>query len=301
MDISFSLIAGNLGIMFFLILLGYLARPKKESLDDISRLVIDFALPALIFHSIIAGFSAELFSSMLVVFAFSIGTVSLGYAVCWLVIKVVGIPRKNWPEFYLGGPYGNSGFIGIPLALAVFGSQGALFATVFDVGAAVMIFSVGMLLLTGSGKNNLLKNIINPPIVALFAGIIIVLLKIPVPAIALSGVNVLGSMTTPLAMMFVGGILANIKGKILWRDKTMISLILTKLILLPLTVLFFIRAFGLTGILAGVILLQAATPIMVASPLLYQRYRGDAGFLATAVFLSTLFSILTISLLMILL
>ncbi len=301
MDISFSLMAGNLGIMFFLILLGYLAKPKKESLDDISRLVIDYALPALIFHSIIAGFSAELFGSMLVVFAFSIGTVGLGYVVCWLVIKILRLPKKHQAEFYLGGPYGNTGFLGIPVALAVFGTQGALFATVFDVGLAVILFSVGMFLLTGSGKNNLLKNIINPPIVALLAGIILVLLRIPVPAIALSGINVLGSMTTPLAMMFVGGILANIKGKIQWRDKTMISLIITKLIVLPLTVFFFIRVFGLTGILAGVILLEAATPTMVAAPLLYQRYRGDASFLATAVFLSTLFSILTISLLMILL
>jgi len=81
----------------------------------------------------------------------------------------------------------------------------------------------------------------------------------------------------------------------------MVALVLTKLILIPLVVVGFINLFGVVGVMAGVILLQAATPTMSLAPVLCQRCIGEAKFATSAVLTTVLFSIITIPLIMLLL
>lgn len=303
MDLSFSVnLMGNLGIMFCMILLGYIARPKKESLEDIAKLVIDYGIPALIFSSFVLEFKSDMLISMSTVLIFAVGSAIVGYGVSFLVIRL-GRFDKEKPEFLLASVYGNTGFIGIPVCLAVFGREGALLAAVFDFAITFLVFSLGLFVLLGSRPGRVreaFKNLINPPIIAFFVGLIFATASIPIPPLVMTGINMLGAMAPPLAMLFVGGMLSQ-KGKVQWQVKTMTSLVLTRLILTPLVMVAFIKFFGVVGIVAGVIIVQTATPTMVAAPLLFQRYVGNASFSTSAVFITTMLCILTIPIIMLLL
>jgi predicted permease len=160
-----------------------------------------------------------------------------------------------------------------------------------------------LFLLLGKNQSSLLsifKKLLNPPIMALFAGLFFGLTDIKINSMVLSGITTLGAMTTPLAMIFVGGMLSQIKS-IKWYGKELTSLIATRLIIVPLFMFVLIKIFGIAGVTASVILLEAATPTMVNAPLLYQRYKGEAVFSTSAVFITTLLCIITIPVLMLLL
>ena len=306
MDFSFSVnLMGNLLVMFAMIVLGYIAKPKKESLEDISKLVINYGIPALIFSAFVLEFSIDMLLSMQTVLLFAVGSVLVGYVISFIVIKIAKIDQKMKSEFLIASVYGSTGFIGIPINLAIFGREGALLAAVFDFGITFVIFSLGIFLLVGSKQGSItasLRNMINFPIISFIVGFIVVLANIPIPPLAMTGINMLGAMTPPLAMLFLGGMLSHINiTKVQFSIKAMAGLVLTKLILIPLVVIVFINLFDITGIVAGVILLQAATPTMTLASLLYKRYVGDATFSTSAVFITTLLSIITIPLIMLLL
>ncbi len=304
MDLSFSInLMGNLSVMFAMILLGYIAKPKKESLQDIAKLVVDYGIPALIFSAFVLEFSSDMLLSMSTVLLFAVGTALVGYAVSFLVIKLGKIDQEKKSEFFIASVYGNTGFIGIPVCYAVFGREGALLAAVFDFGMTFIVFSLGVFVLLGkhnSSFSGVLKNLFNPPVIAFFVGLIFAAANIPIPTLVMSGINMLGALAPPLAMMFIGGMLSQME-EIQWRTKTMSSLILTRLILIPIVTVIFIKLFGIVGLVAGVILLETATPTMVAAPLLYQRYVGNPNFSASAVFITTLLCIITIPIIMLLL
>ena len=304
MDLSFSInLMGNLGIMFAMIVLGYIAKPKKESLEDIAKLVINYGIPALIFSAFVLEFNIDMLLSMSAVLLFALGSTIVGYGVSLLVIKAGKIDKKMQPEFLIATAYGNTGFIGIPVSLAVFGREGALLAAVFDFGVSFVVFTLGLFLLAGSKQGSIteaFKSLINPPIIAFAVGLVFAIANIPIPHLAMTGINMLGAMAPPLAMLFIGGMLSHV-GKIQFPIKAMVSLVLTRLIFIPLAMVVFIKIFGIAGMMAGVILLQSATPTMVAAPLLCQRYLGNATFSTSAVFITTLLCIITIPLVMLLL
>lgn len=303
MDFSFSVnLMGNLGIMFAMIILGYIAKPKRESLEDVAKLVVNYGIPALIFSAFVLEFNIDMLLSMSTVLLFAIGSAVVGYGVSFLVIKAGKIDKEMKPEFLLASVYGNTGFIGIPVCLAVFGREGALLAAVFDFGMTFVVFSLGLFVLLGSKRGSIheaFRNLINPPIIAFIVGLIFASTNIPIPTLVMTGINMLGAMAPPLAMLFVGGMLSHV-GKMQYQVKTMTSLVLTRLILIPLVMVVFIKLFGVTGVVAGVILLETATPTMVAAPLLYQRYIGNAAFSTSAVFITTMLCIVTIPLIMLL-
>ncbi|WP_028307640.1 AEC family transporter [Desulfitibacter alkalitolerans] len=303
MDLSFSVnLMGNLGIMFAMIILGYIAKPKRESLEDIAKLVVDYGIPALIFSAFVLEFNSDMLLSMSTVLLFAVGSALVGYGVSFLVIKAGKIDKEMKPEFLLASVYGNTGFIGIPVCLAVFGREGALLAAVFDFGMTFVVFSLGLFVLLGSKRGSIheaFRNLINPPIIAFIVGLIFASTNIPIPSLVMTGINMLGAMAPPLAMLFVGGMLSQV-GKMQYQVKAMTSLVLTRLILIPLVMVVFIKLFGVAGVVAGVILLETATPTMVAAPLLYQRYIGNAVFSTSAVFITTMLCIVTIPLIMLL-
>ncbi len=295
MDLIIDL-SSNLLLMFAMILLGYIAKLKKESLDDIAKIVVDYAIPALILYSFIIGFDISLLKDMYIALIFSAVIIFIGYVICYLAIRIIKLEQGKRAEFYLTGAYGNTGFIGIPVALAIFGGQGALLASVIDFGHTFILFTLGIAIMLGgrSNRDDLLRNMISPPIIALFVGLGISLLNIDLPKLAVDGIRMVSGMATPLAMLFVGGLLSQIKGKIKLWDKRIISVIAIKLFILPLCILFLLKLLGYNELLSGVILLEAATPSMVGAPLLYQRYVGNADFSASVVFITTFLCIVTI-------
>ncbi|MGB3367563.1 MAG: AEC family transporter, partial [Acidaminobacteraceae bacterium] len=104
----------------------------------------------------------------------------------------------------------------------------------------------------------------------------------------------IGSTTTPLSMMFIGFILADVNLRELYTDKGPFAVSFVRLLILPLIVLFVLKAFGLEGYMVSIPVLLTAMPAAANTSILASRYGGDVKLASKAAFVSTLLSILTI-------
>jgi len=306
MDITFAFtLAGKLGIMSAMMIIGFFAKLSKGSLDDIARLVINFGLPGMIFSSILTEFNKQMLGSMTTVLAFGIIAITIGYLISYTLITLIKVKAQNKGEFMLSAVYGNTGFIGIPICYAVFGGEGALLAVMFDFAITLVLFSLGLFIFLGINKSGgfleSIKKLFNPPIISLFTGLLAASLDVKITGIVMDGITMVGNMTPPLAMIFIGGMLSQITGKIQWRNREILGIVCAKLLLLPIVMVLAVQVMGIVGLAASIIVIQSATPTMVAASLFSQRYKGSAELSTSAICVTTLLSLLTIPLIMLLL
>ena len=101
----------------------------------------------------------------------------------------------------------NTGFIGFPVCLSVFGNEGFINAVFFDMATTAMVVIYGVVLskeFGGDGKE-VVKNIITfIPLWAVLFAIIFNIFSIPIPYVADQIINYLGQTTIPLIMFCMG-------------------------------------------------------------------------------------------------
>ncbi len=136
-------------IMFLMMAVGVIAHKARilnnEVDSALSKLVMDFALPAMIIGAVLN--SDELPDSATVLYILLISTLSLGGTS--LVVDLFSrLYRKSTPSeqgahaFVMS--FGNVGFIGLPVLSAIFGSNALLYAAIFNIPFNFLIFTVGV-------------------------------------------------------------------------------------------------------------------------------------------------------------
>ena len=108
----------------------------------------------------------------------------------------------------------NTSFIGIPVADALYGESAALLCSVFIMATSTLMYSVGIALLVGGGSGNkkdVLRAVISPLTIAALLAIALVFSGLHLPLLLKDSLELIGSITPPVAMMLVGVIIANVK------------------------------------------------------------------------------------------
>ncbi|SDK05371.1 AEC family transporter [Natronincola ferrireducens] len=290
----------NLISMVMLITLGYIIRIKKTSLDDLSNIVVDICLPALILYSTITTFSKEVFQQAVYTFVLGIVAALIGLVLGICVLRFLKIQQEDRGAFLITSSFGNTGFIGLPLIMLLFGQEGLLLAVCFDFGMNIILWSIGINILQNTNKLftiKTIKNLGNPFILAIIAGILINILEIEVPNAFLTFIESLGNIASPIAMIFIGLMLKQMNFKDTKHSKSVIALIVIKLILVPFCIFVISKTMFIDEIVVVVSLLQSAMPCMASAPIIVKRFQGDSTYPAIGVLLSTIISIATIPLL----
>jgi predicted permease len=103
-------------------------------------------------------------------------------------------------------------------------------------------------------------------------------------------------MTAPLAMLIVGSILAGIDFKSLFSGFPLYYGTAVMNILLPLATIAVLKVLGFNGVVYGVCVSVIAMPAGANTPIFAELYGGDSLFASRVVAFSTLFSIISIPL-----
>jgi predicted permease len=184
---------------------------KQGSIQDIKKLVVSIALPCLLF---IAFSQLELQYSLLaivvIVFMLCIVMVCIGK----IVARILNISSPYFP-LMLGGF--ETGMLGYAIFISVYGIQDIDKLAIIDLGQVLFVFFVLMALLIQlrDGTQNagqLLKTFISSPvIIAIFAGIVVSLIKHQVDFVDTRSyqyvhqlVSMLGNLTVPLICLVIG-------------------------------------------------------------------------------------------------
>lgn len=203
--------------------------------------------------------------------------------------------------------FSNNGFLGIPLAIAVFGKDSEIFAIliVLNIINNIMIYAFGAHLVSGGGRSGGIKNaILNPVLIAFVAGLLLNLLKVKnyVPEIV-NFSDYFSGIVTPISMTILGMKLAGVKVSSLFVSTKNYYVSFLKLIVAPVVIVALLFALRLIpgGIINTDVILAFfvafAMPTAGLSTTFADTYDGDTDSAAIFTLGSTMLSILTIPLL----
>lgn len=291
--------------VFGLILAGYLCRRTgrlgETASGEINRFVVWLALPALLFQATATSSWVQIWQPGFV------ASVSAGCAIVFVVTVIYRIKQKRHLTDAsidgLGAAYANTGFLGIPLCVLVFGDDGLLPAIIATLIVACLLFAVAIILIEISlqEEKHPLRVFLkvgkslaaNPLLIAPVLGAIWATTGWALPPAASKFLSLLGMAAPPCALVSLGLFLAQKQaGR---RDGTL-GLVAGKLILQPLVTGFFaFWVFELPPLWASSALLLSALPTGTGPFMLASFYGREAALVSRVILMTTLGSLLTIS------
>lgn len=303
-----NVVISSVIILFILIFLGFFIGKRgiinKEYTPDLSRFVIEITMPVTVFCSIITqdsvGLLHEIWQMMLLALVYHVGTMLLGF----LVVKVGRIPEKERGIWVFSFMLSNNGFMGLPLALAIFGNDGLFMMAICNVVSNLLIFSVGLRLVTKGcqvrEKVSVRKMFINNINIAVVVGFIFYLGQFPVPDVALRLLDYISNITAGFSMIVVGLSLSRMNIKGVFANRKMFVLTAFRLLVIPILVVGILKALPvqLPEMLYMILVLTSALPAASAQTMLTEQYGTNVQDAGRAVFLTTLFSVVTIPIVM---
>ena len=283
-------------MMFLLVGIGFFIRKKgivnTEGRMNMIDLCLYITLPFNVLHSFMRKWDWELFIACGVILLLSIGFNAISVFFSSILYKKQERNRKKSLKY--GTIISNSGFLGNPMVEGIYGSEGLLYAALFMLPVRIVMWTIGIAVFLKGRKEKLWKNVLTHPcIVAIYAGVIIMVCGIQFPTFVEKTIVGISGCNTPLSMMLIGMMLAEVKPKGL-IDKTMVFYTAIRLLVIP-AVVFAITAFlPIDGMLRGITVIMAGMPAPITTALLSAKYGGDEKYATEMVFLSTLLSLITL-------
>ncbi len=297
--------------LFLLIVVGYVVKKLRVVTEQIhlelSNLVLNVCLPAMVIHSMNFAFSPDVLvkSGQLALAAFVIysGTILLSYP----LTRLLGARGQQRDIFQYVLVFSNVGYMGYPVINAVMGERGVFYTAIYNLAFTVLVWTYGVHLMTrgsaAAGDNHWvaqLKRVVNPNLIALVIGFVLFLFSIELPGPVSATIKMIGDTTTPLSMMFIGFILSDVSIRETVSDPRVYGVSAMRLLLLPLLVYAGFRLLGVTGDLLTVAFISTAMPAAANTAILAAVYDNDYHLGSRTIFISTLLSVVTLPLMILL-
>ncbi len=294
--------------IFGLILLGFALRRSgclgEAAASELNRFVVWLCLPALLFTATASSSLAQLWHpEFILVYAFS---TLLIFDLVFGIKLLRGRAMADASIDGLGAAYANTGYVGIPLCLFVFGDSGLEPALIATLLVVCVLFAVAVVLIEVGAHTE-------PTALRAIAKVSLALLKNPLVVSPLLGglwgasdaqmpqavdalLSLLGDATTPCALVSLGAFLAH---RQVGSVQGTTSLVFIKLVIHPLLawVLAF-HVFELPDLWAKSAVLLAALPTGTGPYMLAEYHGRNAAVVSRSILLSTLGSVVTLSLLL---
>ena len=229
-----------------------------------------------------------------------LSNVALGF----IAVRLFRVPEKERGVWLFVASFSNNGFMGLPLAMSLYGNEGVFLMSIMNMIANLLIFSAGVKMLTAgyplkeklSVKKMLLTNIN----IAVVLGLIFYINQWTLPTVLGSALDYLGSITSGLSMVVVGLSMAKLDIKSMFQGHRNYIITALRLVVIPLITLALIRTLGrgLDPVIAGTLLLTSGLPSPSAVSIIAEQYHTNVDLGARMIFLTTLFCMVTVPLFM---
>jgi predicted permease len=295
-------------------LLAKLKLIKKEHSGVLSALLVNVGVPFLIISSLQnVTMDGEISLALVLIGVIGLAfTFLMFFLSAFLTNKSEETKKRGMTRF--GMIFANNGFLGIPLAQATFGngSKALAFLIILNVLSNIMMYTVGVYLISGDKKSiQLKKAFINPFVISFVAGILLNLLRSWLPDFnvvfnpVVDYSTKLGNMVTPLSMIIIGIKLADVPFGKLFTTGKMYFVSFIRLIAFPVlgvALMFLLRTFlPVTVDMIKGFFVAFATPVAGLASTFADQHNGDAEHGVIYTLGSTVLSVATIPVLYLLL
>ena len=193
--------------------------------------------------------------------------------------------------------FSNCGFMSLPLQKALLGEEGMFFGSIFVAIFNVVVWTYGLLDMSGDKKQLSIKRLaINPGILGFIAGMIIFVCGVQLPDFLAKSVEHLANLNTPLPMLIIGFYLTNAKFKKAFTDPASYLAMALRLAVIPVAVLFALAPFGLDRNMVIAFVIACSAPTAATTTMFSAKFNRDVELSVSVVAASTLLSIVTMPL-----
>ncbi len=270
---------------------GLLDSQRSKTLSDVVTKVVT---PALVISSFQREFDPKMLRNLLIALALSIFSLALS----WVVVRL--LLRKNDKFDYkverFAAMYSNCGFMGIPLAYGVFGDDGVFYIAGFNLLFNLLVFTIGQNSMMEKPSGSFWKQMITPVSVASVIAVLLFVLRVDLPDVIGSPIEMIGDMTTPLAMLTAGVSVTQVNFAKALKNRRLYVVCALKLLVIPILFVLATKFLPLPEDVFMAIVLATACPTATVTVLFSVLYGRDDTYASEIFAASTLFSIVTIPL-----
>ena len=286
--------------LFLLLVLGFVLF-KCHIFDEytnkkISALIVNVASPMLIISSI-AGVEGNNKSVVFLMIGAGI-LMYIGFIILGKIInRIFPFPKKDWPVYECMVVFANTGFMGYPVLLDVFGQEAVFYASLIHMAFNFFVYTYAIMCLTKGDDSEFklnFKQLLTPGIILIFVGIFIYLFDIQLPSVLMDTINSVGSLTAPLSMMMIGSSLAVYPIKDSFTDWRSYVFAFVRLMIVPFVTMIMCRLLHIDAYYANITIITNAMPVGSMVLMLATQYNANVKIVTRNIIVSTLLSVITI-------
>lgn len=286
--------------LFLLLILGFVLF-KCHIFDEytnkkISALIVNVASPMLIISSI-AGVEGSNKSIVFLMIGAGI-LMYIGFIILGKIInRIFPFPKKDWPVYECMVVFANTGFMGYPVLLDVFGQEAVFYASLIHMAFNFFVYTYAIMCLTKGDDSEFklnFKQLLTAGIILIFVGIFIYLFDIQLPSVLMDTINSVGSLTAPLSMMMIGSSLAVYPIKDSFTDWRSYVFAFVRLMIVPFVTMIMCRLLHIDAYYANITIITNAMPVGSMVLMLATQYNANVKIVTRNIVVSTLLSVITI-------
>lgn len=280
---------GQFFVLFAMIAVGYYTNQKNIITSTVNTglgaLVTKFTCPALLFVTISENSidAAKLKLFFLLVAAQFLASF-LGGRLMRLYSRLRGWEKKYRNVLEITTATCNNGFVGLPVVLLFYGEEAGLYmsAGFFGIHLYLWTYAVRVLGKAGNQKTTFaetMRKMLNPNCIMVFVGLAFSLLHLTerVPVCLMDAMSMLGNMSTPLSLIYIGAMAGNEGFRRLLQKKAAVELSVVKMISFPLAAAVLLYFIPTAAMVKAVCLISMACPCAAIMPMVVEQYGDGTG------------------------
>ena len=299
---TFWILLQRMIVLLLIGLLGFFAK-RRGILDEVAQqkaqaIMLKLGVPFAILSSVSADSDPSMGKNIVTMLIISAVAMLVFFLVAQLFCRRKGVDRADRAGIIMGLMFGNTLFVGLPLAEVLFGPQGIFYLSLFNLVSTVLTWTYGASVCQPSGRFQWKTMLSNPAFIASLFMVLLVLFQVPLPLVLSDTMSILGKMTTPLSMLLLGAMLAGMSVHEVFRRPISYAVTLVRLVVLPLALLFVIRLFGVGEEVMRIAAICVGLPAGSLNPSIVRSGGLNPATANSIAVLTTLGSVITIPIMM---
>ena len=273
-----------------------------------SKLVMKISLPLYMLCQMEKDFTHDSLIRIAPDLILPFASIFLAYIVGRIAAKVLHIRRERQGVFVTCFFIANTIFIGLPVNLALFGTQSVPSVMLYYMANTTMFWTLGIYHIVNDsqgGKGNMplfsaqtIKKVFSPPLRGFLIGLALVLANIKLPDFLLTSFQYVGNMATPMSLLVIGIEMAGISLSDIHWDRDVVGALIGRFLVCPACVLALLPFIPVTPMSAQVFTMQASMPAMTQMTVVAKSIGADVRYSTQVTFITVVMGIVVIPLYM---
>lgn len=273
-----------------------------------SKLVMKISLPLYMLCQMEKDFTHDSLIRIAPDLILPFASIFLAYIVGRIAAKGLHIRRERQGVFVTCFFIANTIFIGLPVNLALFGTQSVPSVMLYYMANTTMFWTLGIYHIVNDsqgGKGNMplfsaqtIKKVFSPPLMGFLIGLDLVLANIKLPNFLLTSFQYVGNMATPMSLLVIGIEMAGISLSDIHWDRDVVGALIGRFLVCPACVLALLPFIPVTPMSAQVFTMQASMPAMTQMTVVAKSIGADVRYSTQVTFITVVMGIVVIPLYM---